>query len=96
MFDYLKLIDFIKRKEKKDEIVTTLKSPIILLYGSCCCQTMQVIKDSEVRVACVQVLFSAVYHLKSMILPYSSELLKLSLKSLEGNSEKVLNPVPRN
>lgn len=57
---------------------------------------MQVIKDSEVRVACVQVLFSAVYHLKSMILPYSSELLKLSLKSLEGNSEKVLNPVPQN
>lgn len=49
---------------------------------------VQVIKDSEIRVACVQVLFSAVYHLKSMILPYSSELLKLSLKSLEGNSEK--------
>lgn len=46
----------------------------------------------EIRAACVQVLFSAVYHLKSAVLPYSSDLLKLSLKFLKEGSEKVLNP----
>lgn len=46
--------------------------------------------QSEIRAACIQVLFSAVYHLKSAVLPYSSDLLKLSLKALGKESEKVI------
>ncbi|KAK2995773.1 hypothetical protein RJ640_010749 [Escallonia rubra] len=45
-------------------------------------------KKSEIRAACVQVLFSAVYHLKSDVLPYSSDLLEVSMKSLKHGSEK--------
>lgn len=45
----------------------------------------------EIRAACIQVLFSAVYHLKSAVLPYSLDLLKLSLKALRKESEKVTN-----
>lgn len=51
--------------------------------------SMQIIADSEVRAACLQVLFSAVYHLKSTVLPYSLDLLKLSIKGLRKGSEKV-------
>lgn len=42
------------------------------------------------RVGCIQVLFSAVYHLKTVILPFSSNLLKLSIKFLKDGSHKVL------
>lgn len=49
--------------------------------------------QSEIRAACIQVLFSAVYHLKSAVLPYSSDLLKLSLKALGKESEKVIKSV---
>ncbi|KAF9617299.1 hypothetical protein IFM89_035243 [Coptis chinensis] len=45
-------------------------------------------KDSEIRAACLQVLFSAVFHLKSAILPYSYDLLKLSSKALKKGSYK--------
>ncbi|KAI3992440.1 hypothetical protein MKX01_022531 [Papaver californicum] len=47
-----------------------------------------VITDSDVRAACIQVLFSAVYHLKLAILPYSSDLLRLSIKALQEGSDK--------
>ncbi|KAJ1429936.1 Armadillo-type fold [Sesbania bispinosa] len=43
---------------------------------------------SEIRAACIQVLFSAVYHLRSTVLPYASDLLKISLKALRKESEK--------
>ncbi|CAL1385061.1 unnamed protein product [Linum trigynum] len=46
------------------------------------------IRYPEIRSACVQVLFSAVYHLKSAVLPYSADLLKLSLELLQDGSEK--------
>ncbi|PIA65155.1 hypothetical protein AQUCO_00100569v1 [Aquilegia coerulea] len=46
----------------------------------------EVMQDSEVRAACIQVLFSAVYHLKSAVLPYSCDLLKLSVKALKKGS----------
>ncbi|XP_073266073.1 uncharacterized protein [Populus alba] len=42
----------------------------------------------DIRAACIQVLFSAVYHLKSAVLPCSSDLLNLSLKFLSRGSEK--------
>ncbi|TXG70455.1 hypothetical protein EZV62_005390 [Acer yangbiense] len=48
----------------------------------------EVLVNPEIRVGCIQVLFSAVYHLKSAVLPYSSDLLKLSLKFLRKGSEK--------
>ncbi|KAI7743189.1 hypothetical protein M8C21_012206 [Ambrosia artemisiifolia] len=45
------------------------------------------VKEPEIRAACIQVLFSIVYHLKSVVLPYSSDLLKASLESLKRRSE---------
>ncbi|KAL7225066.1 hypothetical protein ACSBR1_020380 [Camellia fascicularis] len=51
-------------------------------------QSVEVMMESEYRAACLQVFFSAVYHLKSTILPYTSDLLKVSLKSLREGSEK--------
>lgn len=52
------------------------------------CST-RVITESEIRAACNQVLFSAVYHLKSAVLPYSSDILKIALTSLRDVMEKV-------
>ncbi|KAH7854589.1 hypothetical protein Vadar_015669 [Vaccinium darrowii] len=51
-------------------------------------QSMGMIMESDIRAAFVQVFFSAVYHLKSAVLPYASELLKVSLKSLTDRSDK--------
>ncbi|XP_077253695.1 ARM repeat superfamily protein isoform X2 [Tasmannia lanceolata] len=50
--------------------------------------SVEAIPDLEVRAACLQVLFSAVYHLKSAVLPHSCDLFKLSLKALRKGSEK--------
>ena len=44
---------------------------------------------SEIRAACTQVLFSAVYHLRSAVLPYASDLLRMALKALRKESDKV-------
>ncbi|GAB2233247.1 hypothetical protein Droror1_Dr00002466 [Drosera rotundifolia] len=44
--------------------------------------------DPHVRAAGIQVLFSSVYHLKSAILPYASDFLSLSLKSLRKGTDK--------
>lgn len=51
-------------------------------------QAVEGIMHPDIRAACIQVLFSAVYHLKSAVLPYSSDLLNLSLKFLSRGSEK--------
>ncbi|KAH7853596.1 hypothetical protein Vadar_004533 [Vaccinium darrowii] len=51
-------------------------------------QSMGMIMESDIRAAFVQVFFSAVYHLKSTVLPYASKLLKVSLKSLTDGSDK--------
>lgn len=44
--------------------------------------------NPEIRAACIQILFSAVYHLKSAIFPYSNDLLKVAVTSLREGSEK--------
>ncbi|XP_073287340.1 uncharacterized protein [Primulina huaijiensis] len=44
--------------------------------------------EPDIRAACVQVLFSVAYHMKSLILPYSSGLLDVALKSLREGSQK--------
>ncbi|GMH08179.1 hypothetical protein Nepgr_010019 [Nepenthes gracilis] len=49
-------------------------------------QSIKVMEDAEIRAAGIQVLFSSVYHLKLANLPYASALLKLSLKSIRGES----------
>ncbi|KAK8705328.1 hypothetical protein V6N13_048932 [Hibiscus sabdariffa] len=54
----------------------------------CLIGSAEVIKQPEIRAACIQVMFSAVYHLKSAVLPYSCDLLKLSLKFLRNGSEQ--------
>ncbi|GLT96071.1 hypothetical protein SLE2022_137200 [Rubroshorea leprosula] len=51
-------------------------------------RSVEVITCPEIRAACIQIMFSAVYHLKSAILPRSSDLLKISLKFLGNGSEK--------
>ncbi|CAL5362804.1 unnamed protein product [Camellia sinensis] len=51
-------------------------------------QSVEVMMESEYRAAGLQVFFSAVYHLKSTILPYTFDLLKVSLKSLREGLEK--------
>ncbi|KAK9986731.1 hypothetical protein SO802_031682 [Lithocarpus litseifolius] len=54
----------------------------------CIIRSVEAKMQSEIRAACIQVLFSAVYHLKAVVLPYTSDLLKLSLKALRSESEK--------
>ncbi|KAL2320785.1 hypothetical protein Fmac_029754 [Flemingia macrophylla] len=44
--------------------------------------------QSEIRTACTQVLFSAVYHLRSAVLPYASDLLRIALKAMRKESDK--------
>eukprot|EP01018_Ginkgo_biloba_P032849 Gb_14493 [translate_table: standard] len=43
---------------------------------------LQVTHDSQMRAACLQVLFTSVYHLKCAVLPYVNELLSLSIQAL--------------
>lgn len=50
--------------------------------------SVEAITESDIRAACLQVLFSAVYHLKSAVRTYACDLLKLSLKALKKGSEK--------
>ncbi|XP_004493519.1 uncharacterized protein [Cicer arietinum] len=54
----------------------------------CLLHSLKFEKKSEIRAACIQVLFSAVYHLRSAVLPYVYDLLKISLKALRKESEK--------
>ncbi|KAM6568437.1 hypothetical protein CsatB_016422 [Cannabis sativa] len=51
-------------------------------------RSVEAITESDIRAACIQVLFSAVYHLKSVVGPYACDLLKLSVKALKKGSEK--------
>jgi hypothetical protein len=45
---------------------------------------MQGSDESQMRAACLQVIFTAVYHLKSSILPYANDLLNLSIGALRS------------
>ncbi|KAG2405658.1 uncharacterized protein HKW66_Vig0049130 [Vigna angularis] len=51
-------------------------------------QSLEFETKSEIRAACTQVLFSAVYHLRSAVLPYASDLLRIALKALRKESDK--------
>ncbi|XP_027939676.1 uncharacterized protein LOC114193892 [Vigna unguiculata] len=51
-------------------------------------QCLEFETKSEIRAACTQVLFSAVYHLRSAVLPYASDLLRIALKALRKESDK--------
>ncbi|PON91698.1 Coatomer beta subunit [Trema orientale] len=64
------------------------KKPFAKRTLSLLIRSVEAIRGSDIRAACIQVLFSAVYHLKSVVCPYASELLKLSLKVLKKGSEK--------
>ncbi|KAA8517046.1 hypothetical protein F0562_017136 [Nyssa sinensis] len=64
------------------------KKPFAKKVLPCLIHFVGVAVESEIRVAILQVLFSAVYHLKTVVLPYSSDLLKVSLKALTEGSEK--------
>uniref|UniRef100_A0A2N9IYK2 Carrier domain-containing protein n=1 Tax=Fagus sylvatica TaxID=28930 RepID=A0A2N9IYK2_FAGSY len=70
------------------KITDSHKKPFAQKALPCLIRSVEVIMQSDIRAACIQVLFSAVYHLKAAVLPYSSDLLKLSLKALRKESEK--------
>ncbi|KAL6505989.1 hypothetical protein OROHE_022708 [Orobanche hederae] len=44
--------------------------------------------EPEIRAACIQILFSVAYHLKSLIYPYANDLLGIALESLRKGSPK--------
>ncbi|VFQ91190.1 unnamed protein product [Cuscuta campestris] len=69
----------IPEPSKKD--VASIILPSIL-------QSIKIIADSGIRSACIQVMFSAVYHLKSAVLPYSSVILEATIRSLREESDK--------
>ncbi|KAG8371928.1 hypothetical protein BUALT_Bualt12G0013800 [Buddleja alternifolia] len=54
----------------------------------CLIRSIGTIVEPEIRAACIQVLFSVAYHLKSFILPYSNDLLRVALISLKEGPEK--------
>ncbi|XVF56100.1 hypothetical protein PTKIN_Ptkin06aG0089800 [Pterospermum kingtungense] len=64
------------------------KKPLAKMILPCLIHSVEVIMQPEIRAACVQIMFSAVYHLKSAVVPYSCDLLRLSLKFLRKGSEK--------
>ncbi|XP_021281670.1 uncharacterized protein LOC110414666 isoform X2 [Herrania umbratica] len=64
------------------------KNPLAKTILPCLIDSVEVIMQPEIKAACIQVLLSAVYHLKSAVLPYLCYLLKLSLKSLGKGLEK--------
>ncbi|XP_038882126.1 uncharacterized protein LOC120073376 isoform X2 [Benincasa hispida] len=47
----------------------------------------------DIRAACIGVIFSAVYHLKSAILPYANDIFSVSLNALKNGREKFFFPV---
>ncbi|KZV50268.1 hypothetical protein F511_23254 [Dorcoceras hygrometricum] len=66
----------------------TGKKPFVKKIVPCVICAIGEMVEPEIRSACVQVLFSTAYHMKSLILPYSSDLLAVALKSLKGGSQK--------
>lgn len=50
--------------------------------------SIEVVRDQEIRAACIQVVFSVVYHVKSAVLPFAPDILEVALKSLREGSEK--------
>ncbi|XP_021814522.1 uncharacterized protein LOC110757258 [Prunus avium] len=70
------------------KILDSGKKPFVRKTLPCLIHSVKVMTNSEIRAACIQVLFSSVYHLKSTVLPYSADLLEVSLKALRKGSEK--------
>ncbi|KHG04122.1 hypothetical protein F383_04942 [Gossypium arboreum] len=64
------------------------KEPLAKTILPCLIDSVEVETQPEIRAAFIQVMFSAVYHLKLAVLPYSCDLLKLSLKFLGKRSEQ--------
>ncbi|KAL7138505.1 hypothetical protein ABFS83_10G168700 [Erythranthe nasuta] len=54
----------------------------------CVIRSIGEIVEPDIRAACVQVLFSVAYHLKSSIFSHSNDLLSVALKSLRDGSQK--------
>ncbi|CAL5330192.1 unnamed protein product [Camellia sinensis] len=57
---------------------TLARNPLLGKFFHVSFSRRKVMMESEHRAACLQVFFSAVYHLKSIILHYTSDLLKVS------------------
>ncbi|KAM1482947.1 hypothetical protein TB2_034461 [Malus domestica] len=70
------------------KILDSGRKPFARKTIPCLIRSVKVMTNPEIRAACVEVLFSSVYHLKSAIFPYSTDLLEVSLKALRKGSEK--------
>lgn len=64
------------------------KEPLAKIILPPVIRSARVIEEPDIRAACNQVLFTAVYYLKSVVLPFSSDFLKVALQSLRDGSEK--------
>ncbi|KAL6530431.1 hypothetical protein OROMI_028320 [Orobanche minor] len=54
----------------------------------CVIRSVGGIVEPEIRAACIQILFSVAYHLKSLIYPHANDLLGIALESLRKGSPK--------
>ncbi|KAL6523246.1 hypothetical protein OROGR_016849 [Orobanche gracilis] len=54
----------------------------------CVIRSVRGIVEPEITAACIQILFSVAYHLKSLIYPYANDLLSVALESLRKGSPK--------
>ncbi|XP_073132125.1 uncharacterized protein [Henckelia pumila] len=64
------------------------KKPFVKKILPCIIRAIGEMVEPDITAACVQVLFSVAYHMKSLILPYSSDLVAVALKSLREGSQK--------
>ncbi|XP_051138926.1 uncharacterized protein LOC127256780 isoform X2 [Andrographis paniculata] len=70
------------------KISDSAKKPFVKKIIPSITQSLKVITEPEIRAACIQVLFTAAYHLKPFVAPYSKDLLQATLKSLREGSDK--------
>ncbi|KAI3472180.1 hypothetical protein Pfo_029668 [Paulownia fortunei] len=70
------------------KISDTGKKSFVRKILPCVIRSVGGLVEPEIRAACIQVLFTVAYHLKSSIFPYSNDLLRVALKSLREGSQK--------
>ncbi|KAI3471584.1 hypothetical protein Pfo_028234 [Paulownia fortunei] len=70
------------------KISDTGKKSFVRKILPCVIRSVGGLVEPEIRAACIQVLFTVAYHLKSSIFPYSNDLLSVALKSLREGSQK--------
>ncbi|KAL8041485.1 hypothetical protein ABFS82_10G166000 [Erythranthe guttata] len=70
------------------KISDTGKKSFVKKIVPCVIRSIGEVVEPDIRAACVQILFSVAYHLKSSIFSHSNDLLSVALKSLRDGSQK--------